>query len=93
MSKITKYILEHGWMGLVARIVIGAVFIFSSAVKAVDPYGTVLKMDEYFVAMGMEWLSGARIVLAVAMIAFEMLLGVALLVKAWPRVTAWAALM
>lgn len=92
MSKITKYILAHGWTGWMARFLVGVVFVFSSAVKALDPYGTVLKMDEYFVAMGMEWLSGARIVLAVAMIAFEMLLGVALLVKAWPRVTAWVAL-
>ena len=74
-----------------ARILVGVVFVFSSAVKALDPYGTVLKMEEYFVAMGMEWLSGARIVLAVAMIAFEMLLGVALLVKAWPRVVTWVA--
>ncbi|MBP3441062.1 MAG: DoxX family protein [Tidjanibacter sp.] len=91
MSKITKYILAHGWTEWVARVVIGVVFIFSSAVKAIDPYGTVLKMDEYFVAMGLEWLSGAGVVLAVGLIALEMLLGVALLLRAWPRLMAWAA--
>lgn len=91
MSKITKYILAHGWTGWMARILVGVVFIFSSAVKALDPYGTVLKMEEYFVAMGMEWLSWLSVALAVVLIVFEMFLGVALMVKAWPRVVTWVA--
>lgn len=84
---IKGYIQNHSWTGLVARLLVGAVFVFSSAVKAIDPYGTVLKMDEYFVAMGVEWLSGAATVLAVGLIVVEMLLGVMLLLGALPRLT------
>ena len=89
---VREYIQRHSWTGLVARLLVGAVFAFSSAVKAIDPYGTVLKMDEYFVAMGMEWLSGAATLLAVGLITVEMLLGVMLLLGALPRLTSTVTL-
>lgn len=92
IKKIRDYVVGHRWTESLARLLMGVVFIFSSAVKAVDPYGTVLKMEEYFVAMGVEWLSSLSLVLAVAVIAVEMLLGVALVLRAMPRVTAWVAL-
>ena len=47
--------------GLVAlcRIALALVFIFSGFVKAVDPWGTAIKLGEYFHAFGMDALSGA----------------------------------
>ena len=92
MSNIKRYIVAHGWMEMAARTVLGGVFVLSAAVKVLDPYGTVLKMEEYFTAMGLEWLSGASVVLTVGLLAVEMLLGVALVLRAAPRQTAWAAL-
>ena len=48
--------------GLVAlwRIALALVFIFSGFVKAVDPWGTAIKLGEYFHAFGMDALSGGR---------------------------------
>lgn len=92
IRKIKEYVATRCWPELVARVIMGLVFLFSAGVKAVDPYGMVLKMEEYFVAMGLEglWvLSGA---LTVAVVALEMALGVALLLSAMPRATAWVAL-
>ena len=90
---IKGYIQKHSWTGVVARLVVGALFVFSSAAKAIDPYGTVLKMEEYFVAMGMEWLSGVATVMAVGLITVEMLLGVMLLLGAMPRLTSTVTLL
>lgn len=61
------------------RIILALVFIASGFLKGVDPWGSAIKMNEYFTAFGMEWLSGARYVLAVAQSAFEMWLGLLLL--------------
>lgn len=36
------------------RIVLGAVFIISGFVKSIDPWGTTLKLDEYFAAWQLE---------------------------------------
>lgn len=78
-------------MGLVARLLVGAVYLFSSVVKAMDPYGTVLKVEEYLYAMGVEWMEACSNVLAVGLIGFEMLLGAALILGAAPRLTARVA--
>lgn len=80
-----------GWMAAVARLVVGAVFVFSAVAKAIDPYGTVLKIGEYFHAMGLEWALGAATPLAVTLIGVEALVGAALLVGATPRLTARVA--
>jgi uncharacterized membrane protein YphA (DoxX/SURF4 family) len=61
------------------RIVLALVFIASGFLKGVDPWGGAIKMNEYFTAFGMEWLAGARYVLAIVQSAFEMWLGFLLL--------------
>ncbi|MCC8088516.1 MAG: DoxX protein [Rikenellaceae bacterium] len=61
------------------RIIFAAVFIFSGFVKAVDPWGTAIKLGEYFSVFGMEWLSGARMFLSIFLSSVELLLGLLLL--------------
>ena len=60
-------------LGLIARLVVGGVFVFSSVAKGLDPYGTVLKIGEYLQAMGLSWAEGIAMPLAVGLVAVEML--------------------
>ena len=91
-KEVRTYIAQRGWMGVVARLLVGAVLVFSSVVKGLDPYGTVLKMGEYCHAMGAEWATAAATPLAVTLIAAEMLVGTMLIFGAKPRLTARLAL-
>ncbi len=80
------------WAAVVARTVVGAVLVFSSVVKALDPYGTVLKLEEYLVAVGWHSMGEIATFGAVALVCVEMLIGGALLLGAMPKLTAKVAL-
>lgn len=81
----------------------GALFVFSGAVKAIDPLGTAYKMEQYFaefeslfqgtwfsfLAPVFPRLSHASDTFAITMIVFEMVLGIMLLIGAKPKLTAW----
>jgi len=81
----------------------GALFVFSGAVKAIDPMGTAYKMEQYFAefesAFNGTWfsflspmfpkLAEASESFSVIMIVFEIVLGVMLLIGARPKLTAW----
>ncbi len=82
----------------------GALFVFSGAVKAIDPLGTAYKMEQYFAEFEATFSSTSFDFLAplfpqmsayaasfsVGMIVFEIALGVMLLIGAAPRFTSWA---
>lgn len=70
----------------VCRLLVGALFIFSSFTKGVDPLGTKYKMLDYFTAYHIEWLNGAAMVLAILMILAEFLIGICLLTNVCPKV-------
>ena len=59
-----------------ARILFGAVFIFSGFVKAVDPLGFAYKITEYIEPLGIEWLTYFALPVAIGCIAVEFALGV-----------------
>ncbi len=70
------------------RILLALVFIFSGFVKGVDPWGTAIKLDEYFQAFSLDFLSGGRYILSIAQSGAEMLLGFCLLFRLGGRLTA-----
>ena len=70
----------------VCRLLVGALFIFSSFTKGVDPLGTKYKMLDYFVAYHIEWMDGAAMVLAILMILAEFLIGICLLTNVCPKI-------
>jgi len=84
-----KYIYQ------IARIIVGALFIFSGYVKLVDPLGFSYKLQEYFGpgVLELEFLVPIALPLAVFIVIFELLLGVTLLLGFAPKFTRWSLLL
>ncbi len=66
----------------ISRLIVGVLFIISGFIKANDPLGFSYKLDEYFQVFNMPWLSAISLVLAIVICAFEIGLGVAMLIGA-----------
>lgn len=80
------------------RLLVGGFFIFSGFVKAVDPIGTAIKMEEYFEVfieytpfLEPFWQLMAHLALpiSIGMIILELVLGVALILGTLPKLTLW----
>lgn len=76
-----------------ARIIVGILFIFSGLVKANDPLGLSYKMQEFFELWGLHWLNSYTLAFSVAMIAFEIIAGVAVLVGWKMNLFSWLLLL
>ena len=103
LTGITKFVLRAGRslpMSFLQNFV-GALFLFSGYVKAIDPLGTAYKMEQYFAEFestangaGLEWLaplfpwlSELSVGFSVFMIVLEIMLGMMLVLGAKPRLT------
>ncbi|WP_462250129.1 BT_3928 family protein [Ferruginibacter sp.] len=81
----------------ISRVVVGALFIFSGLVKAIDPLGLAYKMQEFFEVWAadgyfknlMNWLNNYAIGFSIFMITLEVVLGVALLIGWQKKLTIW----
>lgn len=85
-----------------SRILLGAYLIFSGFLKVIDPYGTAIKLKEYFEVFAGDvpvlggffgLLSSNSVVLSLLFCCLELLIGVALLFSFKPKVTAWVTLL
>ncbi|ARV16246.1 MauE/DoxX family redox-associated membrane protein [Polaribacter sp. SA4-12] len=76
----------------IARVLVGALFIFSGFVKLVDPIGSKYKFQEYFSegVLNMEFLIPYTLPFAILLIIAEILLGVMVLIGYKPKVTVWS---
>src|SRR6185295_9155139 len=89
----------------IIAVVVGAFFIFSGFVKAVDPLGFSYKLDEYFEVFAdstkeiswlssfMIWFKSISLFLSVFMIVLEMALGWMLIFGIWMQLTSWLMLL
>ena len=82
-------------IGSTARTLLALTFLFSGFVKAVDPLGTVYKIEDYLKAFGgfftdLMPLAGTA---AVCLISVEFILGVCMLLNVRTQVTSWIALL
>lgn len=68
------------------RLVVGGVFVFSGFVKAVDPWGSYYKFNEYLQVLGWDSLLGLSTFFAFALAVFEFVLGVLLVTGSCRRV-------
>ncbi|MDR2010493.1 MAG: DoxX family protein [Bacteroidales bacterium] len=74
-----------------SRIFVGLIFIYSGFVKIVDPIGFGYKINDYLVALNLEFLSGLALACAVLMTIAELTIGILLTFNLLPKVSAWAA--
>lgn len=84
-----------------SRILVGIEFVFSGFVKVVDPYGTGLKLQEYFEVFGNDlpqfssffhFFAENSLTTSFFFCSLELILGVALLFNFKMKITAWVVL-
>jgi uncharacterized membrane protein YphA (DoxX/SURF4 family) len=86
-------------LSFICRILLGSLFVFSGAVKLNDPYGTAYMLVEYFEVFSADftplfhYLIPFSIHLSVLICAFELLLGIAILLQYEMSKTIWVALL
>ena len=90
MCKEVKDTKLNWTLNVIARIVVGLVFLFSSFVKGVDPLGTSYKITEYlttwtFLGMSFDWLVPMATFMAMCLIVAEFLVGVLMLTGAFRK--------
>lgn len=73
-------------MVILMRLVVGGVFVLSGFVKAIDPWGSYYKFNEYLMALGWESLMGLTVFGAFAIAVVEFVLGVMLVTGSCRRV-------
>lgn len=78
-----------------ARLIVGALFVFSGFVKLNDPIGFAFKLEEYFSpsVLDLEFLAPFALLIAVVLVIFELVVGIMLLIGYRPRFTTWALLL
>jgi uncharacterized membrane protein YphA (DoxX/SURF4 family) len=78
-----------------SRVIVGVLFIISGLIKLNDPIGFSFKLEEYFGAnvLNLEFLIPYALALAVAIVIFEVVLGVMLLVGYKKKFTVWSLLL
>jgi uncharacterized membrane protein YphA (DoxX/SURF4 family) len=75
------------------RLLIGLLFVFSGFVKAVDPLGTVYKIEDYLTAFGDLWAGMTFLAFPAAflLIAIELLIGLCLVFQVKFKLSSWLA--
>jgi uncharacterized membrane protein YphA (DoxX/SURF4 family) len=76
----------------ISRIFAGLVFVFSGFVKAIDPMGFGIKLEEYFQAFHLGFLASLALPLAIMAAAAELMIGLNLLAGLRMKITAWLLL-
>lgn len=78
---------------MVLRLLFGCIFLFSGYVKAIDPLGTNYKILDYLEALHLTGLDHLALAASVILCAFELTLGVALVLGIRFKTTLWGALL
>jgi len=73
----------------ISRLLVALVFLFSGFVKGVDPLGTAYRIEDYFIAFGMDWANPLSLFLSIFLCAVEFTLGAALLFNLRLKYLAW----
>ena len=74
------------------RLILGVTFLFSGTVKAIDPVGGVIIMEDYFSAFSMTALNPLALLASINLAAFEFLLGLCIITAVYRRLTTFCML-
>jgi uncharacterized membrane protein YphA (DoxX/SURF4 family) len=77
---------------LICRIFVGILFIFSGTVKAIDPLGTVYKLEDYFQAFNIGFLKDISLILAILLCTAEFIAGFSVLFNFRQKTGLWVVL-
>ena len=83
----------------ISRFLVGGLFIFSGLIKVNDPFGTAIKLEEYFVFFSTDfaaffaYFEPFALQMSVIFSVLEVTLGVALLLKYRMNITVWVLLL
>lgn len=77
----------------ICRILVGVLFIISGFIKANDTIGFSYKLIEYFEIFNMHYFVDYAVAIAMFICIFEIMVGVALLLGAYTRLTMWLLLL
>jgi hypothetical protein len=77
----------------ISRIIIGIVFIFSGTVKAIDPLGTVYKLQDYFQAFNLGFLKDLALILAILLCTAEFIAGFSVLFNIRQKYGIWIVML
>jgi uncharacterized membrane protein YphA (DoxX/SURF4 family) len=76
-----------------SRVLVGFLFIFSGLIKANDPMGFGFKLQEYFNVFNLNFLNDYSTWIAIIICAFEIILGILLLLGLAKNTVAWGLLL
>ena len=78
----------------ICRLLVGVLFIISGLIKLNDPLGFSYKLQEYFSAdvLNITFLEPYALAISVAVVVFEVILGIFLLIGYKPKFTIWSLL-
>lgn len=77
---------------LVCRILVGVTFVFSGFVKAIDPWGTALKVNEYLSIYSLESLLPCSMIFSIWLCGAELMMGLMLIFRVRTRLISIFAL-
>lgn len=75
------------------RLLLGVTFIFSGFVKAVDPMGGAIKIDDYLTAFHLSAFQSLSLILSLNLCALEFMLGICMLLGVYRRYTSFLMLL
>ena len=78
---------------IIARILVGLLFIFSGLIKANDPIGFGYKLQEYFEVFHITFLHDYSVAIAIILCTLEIVMGTLLLLGFWSGKAAWGLLL
>ncbi|MDR0566913.1 MAG: DoxX family protein [Prevotellaceae bacterium] len=80
-------------VAILFRLPVGALFVFSGFVKAIDPLGSTYKIAEYLEAFGMNFLEPSARYLGMLQNAVEIAIGLCLIMGVCMKLTSWALML